>query len=155
MGKTKNRKELIFRIVLCAIMAALSIVLDKVSVNVERFKITFYALPLIVVGITNGISYGLIAGAVSGLVLQLTSPYGVGPTSVFWALAPIAWGGVSAVIYHLFKKKINNRFILYTLSIVIASVVANVLNTFAMYMDSLLIKESALIRFPLIRTMRP
>ena len=137
-----KRKELIFKIALCAIMAALSIALDKVSVNVVCFKITFYSLPLIVVGITNGPIYGLIAGAASGIVLQLTSPYGITPSTPFWALAPVAWGGISGLANYLLKKRIKNHFICYGISIVIASIIANLINTFAMIMDSLLVKDS-------------
>lgn len=140
------RKKLIFRIALCAIMASLSIVLDKVgSIEVgARIKITFYALPLLVVGITNGMVYGLITGAVTGLVLQLTSPWGIGPTSIFWGLAPVVWGGLSGAITYLLKKTPlkNKRLIVYAIAIFLASLGATIMNTFAMYMDSLLVKDS-------------
>lgn len=136
------RKKRIFSIALCAIMASLVIVLDRFG-SLELFgkiKITFYALPLIVVGISFGLTYGLITGVVAGVVLQLTSPYGIGPTSVFWALAPIAWGGISGLMSKILQKK--NKFVLYVVAIACASLAANLLNTFAMFMETLLIKDS-------------
>ena len=139
----KKRKQLIFTIALCAIMAGLAIVLDKVSLNLGTLKFTFYALPLLVIGIVNGLGYGLITGAIAGIVLQLTSPYGITPSSPFWALAPIAWGGVSGLVKYIFdKKKIDNLPILVALAVITASVAANLVNTLAFVMDSLLVKDS-------------
>lgn len=139
----KKRKELIFTIVLCAIMAGLSIVLDKISLNLGTLKITFYALPLLVVGVVNGFVPGLIAGAISGIVLQLTSPYGITPSSPFWALAPIFWGGISGLVKLIFdKKKIDNFPILVAIAVIVASIMANLVNTLAFVMDSLLVKDS-------------
>ena len=139
----EKRKKLIFTMSLCAIMAGLSIVLDKVSINLGTMKITFYALPLIVVGVVNGLLPGFLAGLISGTVLQLTSPYGITLSSPFWALAPIAWGTISGFVKFIFdKKKINNYPVLVGVAVVLASISANLLNTLAFFMDSLLVKDS-------------
>ena len=139
----KKRKKLIYLITLCAIMAGLAIVLDKISLYMGVIKITFYALPLIVVGIVEGLLPGLVAGAIAGIVLQLTSPYGITPTSAFWALAPIAWGAIPGLISSIFKKKsLTNYPLMVTIAVVVASIVANLLNTLAFVMDTLLVKDS-------------
>lgn len=134
------KKSVIFEITISGVMAALAIVLDRFgSINVG-VKITLYGLPLMLVGIMFGVKIGFLTGLASGIVIQLTSPYGVGPTSIFWALAPIAWGTISALMYKVFKKA--NIWISISLTVLITSLTANILNTCAMYMDSLLVKDS-------------
>ena len=132
----------IFEITFCAIMAAMAIALNSVaSLQVtQAIKITVYALPLLVVGVLFGPLMGLTTGLVAGVVLQLTSPYGISLSSPFWALAPSCWGGVSGLMYKLFKKLGNWPAII--IAIVLASISANLVNTLAMIMDSLLVKDS-------------
>ena len=134
-------KKMVFQVTFCAIMAALSIVLEKfASVDVGmRLKFTFYGLPLMIVGILFGAKLGFTTGIVAGIVLQLTSPYGIGLTSIFWTLAPIAWGGVSGLVYQAVGKK--KTYLSILLIVVITSVTANLLNTLAMYMETVLIND--------------
>ena len=136
------RNKRIFEITFCAIMAAMAIALNSVASLqlTQAIKITFYALPLLVVGICFGPLMGLTTGLVAGVVLQLTSPYGISLSSPFWALAPIAWGAISGLIYKVTKK--INKWVAIILSVAIASIAANLINTFAMIMDSLLVKDS-------------
>lgn len=136
------KKNRIFNITFCAILAAMAIALDKVtSFQVTpAIKITYYALPLLVVGVLYGPFLGLMTGLVSGTVMQLTSQYGVSLSSPFWALAPVCWGLVSGLVYLPFKKK--QKWIGIVLAVVFASIAANLVNTFAMLMDALLVKDS-------------
>ena len=136
------RNKRVFQICFCAIMASLAIALNSVaSVQVTNsIKITFYALPLLVVGILYGPLMGLTTGVVAGVVLQLISPYGISLSSPFWALAPICWGGVSGLIHKLCKNM--NQVLAIVLAVIAASISANLINTLAMIMDSLLVKDS-------------
>ncbi len=135
------KKKTIFQITLSAVMAALSIVLEKfMSVNiVMHLKFTFYGLPLMIIGIMFGPKLGFMTGLVAGIVLQLTSPYGLSLTSPFWALAPIAWGGLSGLLYRIFSQK--KEFWCLLIVVIITSLCANLLNTLAMYMETILIKD--------------
>lgn len=136
----KNKR--VFQISFCAIMAAMAIALNSVaSLQITHaIKITFYALPLLVVGIMFGPLMGFTTGLVAGVILQLISPYGISLSSPFWALAPIMWGGISGLTFKLLKK--TNKWIAVIIAVVLASISANLINTFAMIMDSLLIKDS-------------
>ena len=136
------KSKRVFQIVFCAIMAAMAIALNSVaSVQVtQAIKITFYALPLLVVGVCFGPLMGFTTGIVAGVVLQLISPYGISLSSPFWALAPVCWGGISGLMFKIFKKM--NRTLAIVLAVIIASISANLINTFAMIMDSLLVKDS-------------
>ena len=134
------KHNLIFKIVFCAIMAALAISLERFSIRVSVFfKITFYALPLLMVGLTNGVKLSLITGLVSGFLMQLLSPYGITITTFFWMLAPISWSLVASLCM---KIKIKNTRILILILVIIASISSTFLNTFAMFMDLLLINDS-------------
>lgn len=136
----KNNR--IFNIAFCAILAAMAIALEKVaSLQITpAIKITFYALPLLVVGVLYGPFLGFMTGLVAGTVMQLTSQYGVSLSSPFWALAPVCWGFVSGLVYLPFRKK--NRWIGIVLAVALASIFANLANTLAMLMDALLVKDS-------------
>ncbi|MDD2492363.1 MAG: ECF transporter S component [Bacilli bacterium] len=135
------KKKMVFQITFCAIMAALSIVLEKfASVDVGmRLKFTFYGLPLMIIGTMFGPKLGFTTGLVAGVVLQLTSPYGMSLTSPFWALAPIAWGGISGLMYRAISPKKGFGYLL--LVVIITSLSANVFNTLAMYMETVLIND--------------
>ena len=136
------RNKRIFSITFCAIMAAMAIALNSVaSVQVTHsIKITFYALPLLIAGIMFGPLMGATTGIVAGVILQLISPYGISLSSPFWALAPVFWGFISGLCYKIFKKL--NRWAAVAIAVTAASISANLVNTIAMIMDSLLVKDS-------------
>lgn len=139
--KTKKSKT-IYLICLVSIFAGMAIVLEKfVSIKIGLgLKITLYALPLLVVSIVHGPFIGFLTGLVSGLVTQLTSEYGVNITSIFWALAPIAWGFVSGAVFKLLNKLPN--VYKYIISIFIAGLTATFLNTMAMFLSIILLRDS-------------
>ncbi len=142
-----RKNKSIYYICLVSIFSAMAIVLEKfVTIRIgTSIKITLYALPLLVMGINHGKYLGMITGVVTGLVLQLTSPYGIGVTSFFWGLAPVAWGFFSGLLFELLEKlntKKNGKIIRYILTIFIASLCATILNTLAMVLDTLLIKDT-------------
>lgn len=138
--KFKNN-ELIFKLVFCAIMASFAIILDKfLSFKTYNLKFTLYGLPLMFVGIMYGWKAGLLSGVVAGVVLQLTSEYGISVTSPFWALAPMAWGFFSGLVSDLYKKQLNVLKI--SIAVVASSVTSFIFNTLTMFLDSLLIKDS-------------
>ena len=135
-----NKKVL--KITFCGVMAAMAIALNSVaSLHITpSIKITFYALPLMVTSILYGFKLGFLTGFVSGVILQLTSPYGVTVTAPVWALAPILWGTVPGLIFKPLNKV--NKFLAYGAAVFFASIASNLANTLAMYCDSLFIKDA-------------
>ena len=135
------KKFSVFEIVFCAVMASLAIVLEKfVSLEITTLiKLTFYGLPLLIVGVLFGFKHGLITGLVCGVTLQLTSKYGVGPTSIFWALAPISWGAISGLVFE--KMKCKNELLKIVVSVVCASISATILNTIAMMSEIIIMND--------------
>lgn len=134
-------KKNILTYTLVAIMAALSIALDYLKIPItQNTRVTLYALPLLFAGCCFSFPAAFLTGALTGVILQLISPYGITPTSIFWALAPIGWS-VSA---YIINKLLNRVFLPVRLLIVviISSLVATGLNTFAMLTECWLINDS-------------
>lgn len=135
------KKNEILKLTLCAVMASVSIVLERfVSLDLGMgLKLTFYGFPLMVVGVMFGIKMGLVTGLVAGVIIQLTSPYGVSITSIFWVLAPLAWGVVSAIAYFLLKKK--NGIFIFIIVAFVTSLSATLINTVAMILEGLILGD--------------
>ena len=96
---TKN----IIKYTLIAVLAALSIALNYLKIPITtNVIVTVYALPLLFAGCCFDFLGSLLVGLITGVVLQLISPYGITVTSPFWALAPIGWTLSSFFINKLF-----------------------------------------------------
>lgn len=133
-----KRKKQIIEIAVIGVMAALAIVLEKFSFpkGNSYLKFTFYGLPLMLVGCMYGGRVGIICAIVSSFISQLTSEYGLTPTTPLWMLAPIAWGGISGLTFYFLKRKnkLSNMFIVSF----VTSIVATVLNTIAMLIEGMI-----------------
>ena len=151
-----KRNQLIFTIVFCSIMAALSIVLEKFlsfPKGSSYLKFTLYGLPLMVTGIFFGKLPGTLSGVVSGTILQLTSEWGISIMSIFWALAPIAWGFFSGLLSDIFKKNLNLPKII--LIVFTCSICSFLLNTLTMIIDSSLYADSYYTASVIIKNLPP
>ena len=113
-------------------MAALSIILDILSVRTDSSKITLYSLPLLLSGFLFGPWVGLLSGLASGLISQIIL-YGFSVTTPIWIIAPMLWG-------FLFHKAFKKREKLWVISLVviITSISATLVNTLAIYLDGLI-----------------
>ena len=134
---TKN----IIKYTLIAVLAALSIALNYLKIPITtNVIVTVYALPILFAGCCFDFLGSLLVGLITGVVLQLISPYGITVTSPFWALAPIGWTLSSFFINKLFLKL--HPALRSLIIVIIASVVATALNTFAMLTECWLINDA-------------
>lgn len=131
-----NRKK-IKNISFASAMAALSIILELLSVRNEGNKISLYSLPLLFSGILFGPKIGLLAGFASGFISQVCL-YGLSPTTIIWLIAPSLWGFLSGLLYH---KLMHNNFSLTSIAIVVFSVSLSItcVNSLALYLDGLIL----------------
>ncbi len=118
-------------------MAALSIVIDLVSIRLDNIfvKYTFYPLPLLLCGIIFGYKYGFLAGFVEGFISQVIV-YGLSLTTPIWMLAPICWGVGSGLLRLIFKK---NDHIDIVIIVFLTSFVCLGVNTVASILDGILL----------------
>lgn len=129
------RKNIIFKIVYCSIMAAMAYVCTFFEIPIFNLNITLYGIPLIFVGIVCGPVYGLLTGLIAGVLEQLK--WGISMQTFLWLIAPIVWGGLSGLLYNLLKKlikddKLYKKIIIYSITIIITAIIANLSNTMAM-----------------------
>lgn len=128
------KKNIIFKMVYCSIMAAMAYVCTLFEIPLS-FTVTLYGIPLIFVGIMFGPIYGVLTGLIAGFLEQMK--YGISLQTFLWLLAPITWGGLSGLLYYGLKKLFNDnktykKIIIYTISILLCAIFANVFNSFAL-----------------------
>lgn len=129
------KKQKIFKITFCAVMAAMSLVLTFFEVNLPIFNVAMYGLPLVFVSIMYGPGYGLLTGLVCGAIEQIYK--GLSIQTFLWIIAPLAWGGLSGLVYYGFKKVFNDdkaykKIIFYAVAVLVSVFVANVSNSLAL-----------------------
>jgi len=129
------KKSKVFSLSFCAIMASISIVLTIYEVNLPIFNVALYGLPLVFVSILFGPRYGFLTGLIAGSVEQIMK--GLSIQSFVWIIAPLAWGGLSGVVYHGLRMVFNDnkeykKVIFLTISIFLSILVANIANSAAM-----------------------
>lgn len=134
-----NRQIIKYTVV--AILAGLSIALNYLKIPLTpNVIITVYAIPLLFAGCCLDFTGSILVGALTGIILQLASPYGITLTSPFWALAPIGWTVTSYILNKLlFKLHLAIRALII---VIVASIVATGLNTLAMLAECLLIHDA-------------
>ena len=121
-------------IVLSALLMAMHVVLSLFSINLPIMKINFSPLPIVVGGFLFGPLVGFLVGFFGSLLYQVLQ-WGLMSTTILW-LIPHAVRGVIVGAYAKQKKYKLSKFELITV-VVISSVVATLLNTVGMYIDSL------------------
>lgn len=129
------KKNLIFKIVYCSIMAAMSFVCTFFEIPIFSVNVTLYGIPLIFVGVVCGPVYGLLTGFIAGFLEQLK--WGISLQAFLWIIAPMVWGGLSGLLYKglklLFKdNKIYKIIIIYSITIIVTAIIANISNTVAL-----------------------
>ncbi len=132
------KRKITLIIVLSAVMAALSISLDLLSLKIDMFnKITIYGLPLMFVSVFFGPFVGLLTGIVSGFISQMIQ-YGMQPTTILWMIAPIIWGTTGGIYIKLLKPKKPYSLINILLIVLITSFFASLINTLVLWVDSII-----------------
>ncbi|MGI6378265.1 ECF transporter S component [bacterium] len=125
-----------YKMAVAASMAALSLILDVISVRSNISKFTIYGLPLLLAGFLFGPWVGALAGAVVGFISQMLF-YGLSYTTALWMIAPIFWGFLSGLMSkYLIKDNFNlKKVILITFT---TSLCVTAINSCALYLDSLI-----------------
>lgn len=112
-----------------AILIAMSVVFKSfLSIEGGVFRISFFDIPLIVLGIMLGPVIAIISGFVVDWIYVLTSPFAF--TFNFMTLSTIAWALIPALF--LFRRKNISIFIL-SIVIILTSIIAFSLNTYQLY----------------------
>ena len=131
----KLRKEgQVFRITLLGMCLALFIVLNAGSFYITpTIKFSFKSLPIIFISVVFGPWHGALLGLVGEFFCQVTSPYGLAPTTPLWILPWIALG---LIVGFLFKHKdVRKNKVRWIITVVVACFAVTFFNTLALWVD--------------------
>ena len=133
------------RIALNAVLIALYIVLGFIKIpigNVLRINMASFAV--VVCAIAFSPIDGLLVGFLGEFLSQVLGPYGLTPTTALWALPEAVRGFLLGLSVLLITRKhltdagstITKSVILYLVCCILSGLIASLLNTFALYVDS-------------------
>lgn len=127
MQKNKRKSAALRISVMCALLAAMSIVLGKfLAINLgEVLRLSFENLPIIFAGAAFGPLAGVLVGTLADLLGCLMVGYAINPLVTLGAAAV----GAMAGIYSLFSKMTGgvSRFLRVALTVLFAHLVGSVL----------------------------
>ena len=133
------------RLTLDAMLIALYVLLGffKIPIgNILRVNLASFAV--VVCAVSFSPIDGMIVGFMGEFLSQILGPYGLTPTTVLWSLPESVRGLLLGLVMVLFAKKQftarrlrnSKALILYLLSCIVVGIIASLLNTFALYVDS-------------------
>jgi ECF transporter S component (folate family) len=133
------------RLVLNAVLVALYVVLSFIKIPIGNlFRINMASFAVVISAIAFSPVDGLLVGFLGEFLAQVLGPYGLTPTTLLWALPEGVRGLLLGCVIVLFAKKHINitnlqkskAFWMYLLACVLTGIIASLLNTFALYVDS-------------------
>ena len=130
---SQNRAH-VRRLVFDAMLVALFVVFSTVlSFKTPWFEVSLVSLPILLCAYFYGWADALAVAALGSFVEQLTSQYGLSPTTPVWMAPVMLLALVASLGFFLAKKAKNPAWIV--LAIVVAELVLTFANTAALYLD--------------------
>lgn len=117
-----------------AVLAAMCAVLGAVSLELGNFKISFESLPVMIGALLFGPVDGMLIGGIGTLIYQLLR-YGFSVTTLLWVLPYVLCGLMMGAYAKRKDFSLSNKQT--ALSVTMGCVLIFVLNTFVMYVDSI------------------
>ncbi len=130
MKKTKTQ-----RLVLCALLMAMHVVLSYISIDLPITKLNLAHLPIIVGGMIFGPMVGFVVGFVGDFLYQILK-FGLMATTIMWVI-PAAARGLLIGLYAKWRK-FNLGKIETVILITITSFIVTFLNTVGLYIAGFL-----------------
>ncbi|MBE6946876.1 MAG: folate family ECF transporter S component [Ruminococcaceae bacterium] len=132
----KQKKNITKRLVLDAVLIALYVLLGYFKIPIGNIlRVNMASFAVVICAVAFGPVDGLIVGFMGEFLSQILGPYGLTPTTALWALPEGARGLLLGCAMILLRKKDRTMF-LFLLSCILSGIVASLLNTFALYVDS-------------------
>ena len=133
------------RLVLNAVLIALYVVLSYLKIPIGNLlRVNMASFAVIICAVAFSPVDGLAVGFLGEFLAQILGPYGLTPTTILWALPEGVRGLLLGLVMVLFAKKNLTSTVLlksksviwYLLACIITGVIASLINTFALYVDS-------------------
>lgn len=133
------------RLVLNAALIALYVLLGFAKIPIgNMLRINLASFAVVVCAVAFSPVDGFIVGFMGEFLSQILGPYGMTPTTALWALPEAVRGLLLGLMMLFFAKKQldasrllkSKAMVWYLVACVVAGIVASLLNTFALYVDS-------------------
>ena len=131
--KTSN-SSLISKIAISSVLMALGAVLKFFGIMItSNMRLSFFAIPLILSGLLNGLGFGLLTSLGADLLYSLISGYAFNPA---FTISALYWGILGAVFSRIAKKKGNLSIFVIFLGVLLTSLLethTNIIVTYILY----------------------
>lgn len=131
MSKKKKASNITLKLVVSALMLALSIILPAViSMGSQRLGQIFLPMhiPVMLCGIVCGTPYGIIIGLMAPLLKSVITGLPVITSAVSMAFELATYGGMCGMLYKVFPKKIGYIYPNLLISMVVGRIVNGSIN---------------------------
>lgn len=118
------------------------VVLAKLTIKAGPIRIAFSGLATVFATCYFGLGDGLIVAILGETIIQLTSSYGIGPTTPLWLWSPSFRALALGLIDLPFRKKgkhLDENILFYSLASILAGAIVTLANAGTEWLDALII----------------
>lgn len=136
-----RRNNIIYRLALDSMLAALYFILTYVTIRVGNFHITFASIMVVIPSLLFGLPDALLI-ALLGEFLNQVLTYGIMITTPLWILPPLFRALIISIVSMIYKKKndaLENHIVIYFITTIIAGLITSIANTAVTFLDGFII----------------
>lgn len=148
MGNSKIR-----RMCMDGMLVGIFVVLAKLTIPAGPVRIAFSGLATVFATCYFGLADGLIVALLGETIIQLTSSYGIGPTTPLWLWSPSFRALVLGLIDLPFRRKgkhLDEHYVYYGLASILAGLMVTLANAGTEYLDALIIGYPFAVTLPIL-----
>ena len=148
MGNSRIR-----RMCMDGMLVGIFVVLAKLTIKAGPIHIAFSGLTVVFATCYFGMADGLIVALLGETIIQLTSSYGIGPTTPLWLWSPSFRALILGLFDLPFRKKgdhIDTHLVFYGIAILIAGLFVTLVNAGVEFLDAWIIGYSFAVTLPIL-----
>lgn len=148
MGNSRIR-----RMCMDGMLVGIFVVLAKLTIKAGPIHIAFSGLTVVFATCYFGMADGLIVALLGETIIQLTSSYGIGPTTPLWLWSPSFRALILGLFDLPFRKKgdhIDLHIVFYGIASLIAGLFVTLVNAGVEFLDAWIIGYSFAVTLPIL-----
>ena len=135
MQASLSRQQKLRRLALDAVLIALFVVFSTVfSFETPFFEVSLVGLPIILCARLFGVKDAFVVALLGSFLEQLTSPYGLSLSTLFWMLPTVTQALFASLCFFVMREEKNRTPVLLSI-IILSELVLTVVNTSMLYLD--------------------
>ena len=148
MGNSRIR-----RMCMDGMLVGIFVVLAKLTIKAGPIHIAFSGLTVVFATCYFGMADGLIVALLGETIIQLTSSYGIGPTTPLWLWSPSFRALILGLFDLPFRKKgdhIDTHLVFYGIASLISGLFVTLVNAGVEFLDAWIIGYSFAVTLPIL-----